>query len=199
MKRDRTKSKDWPQSGHAKNREAREWREETKRASPSSLHTHNTTTNPTPFFTIYRERQPRRDGHNGANPRSKSQTQAPPFSVLPSSTAGARTKARMAALPSSSSSSSSCPPSHGRHSSPHPPPRSKRRQSASNHAFHPSLLLLLLQITCLLLLFFLDLTHASSSRGQNDYYTRLGLKRDANKKEVARAYRRMAVKTHPGT
>lgn len=120
-------------------------------------------------------------------PRSKALP--PQCSLLPHST-----QQGMAALPLSS-----CSLRHGRHPSPPPPPRSKRRLRENNHFLQHSSSSLLLQIACLLLLFFLDVTHASSSRGPNDYYTRLGLKRGANKKEIARAYRRMAVKTHPGT
>jgi len=99
----------------------------------------------------------------------------------------------MAALPLSS-----CSLRYSGHPSPPPPPRSKRRPREDYHLLQHYSSFLLLQFACLLLLLFLDVTHASS-RGQNDYYTRLGLKRGANKKEIARAYRRMAVKTHPGT
>jgi len=67
---------------------------------------------------------------------------------------------------------------------------------ARGWTFNSPFLLLSLKLLCLILLA-VDGAGASA-RSQSDYYTRLGLKRDANKKDIARAYRRMAVKTHPG-
>ncbi|EKU20728.1 hypothetical protein NGA_0674600, partial [Nannochloropsis gaditana CCMP526] len=66
---------------------------------------------------------------------------------------------------------------------------------ARGRTFNSPFLLLSLKLLCLVLLA-VDGAGASA-RSQSDYYTRLGLKRDANKKDIARAYRRMAVKTHP--
>ncbi|TFJ87923.1 hypothetical protein NSK_001269 [Nannochloropsis salina CCMP1776] len=66
---------------------------------------------------------------------------------------------------------------------------------ARGRTFNSPFLLLSLKLLFLVLLA-VDGAGASA-RSQSDYYTRLGLKRDANKKDIARAYRRMAVKTHP--